>query len=75
MDEVNFPRWVNIAINCARPAITYACGLAVAIGVFVPWTTFDKMGVAASVAGGVSWLRSNDKKVEANAALSSQGGK
>ncbi|MGA7675146.1 MAG: hypothetical protein WCA78_08885 [Rhizomicrobium sp.] len=49
----------------ARPFTIYLSGLAVAIGVFVPCVSQDKLWVAAAVAGSVSIARSIDKHVTA----------
>lgn len=46
----------------ARPFATYAAGAAVAIGVFVPAVTVDKLWVAAAVATGISIARTFDKR-------------
>ena len=47
----------------ARPFTIYTSGLAVAVGVFVPSVSDDKLWVAAAVAGSVSVARSIDKRV------------
>lgn len=56
----------------ARPFSIYLSGLAVAIGVFVPSVSQEKLWVAAAVAGGVSLARSIDKRAAARAAMPDQ---
>lgn len=46
--------------SLVRPAISALNGVAVAIAVFVPYVTYDKMTVAALLWGGTAYLRSQD---------------
>ena len=60
---MNLSDLVDPLTELARPFTIYASGLAVAIGVFIPCVSEDKLWVAAAVAGSVSIARSIDKRV------------
>jgi hypothetical protein len=60
---MNLSDLVDPLTELARPFTIYASGFAVAIGVFVPFVSEDKLWVAAAVAGSVSIARSIDKRV------------
>jgi hypothetical protein len=60
---MNLSYLIDPLTELARPFTIYASGLAVAVGVFVPSVSEDKLWVAAAVAGSVSIARSIDKRV------------
>ncbi len=60
---MNLSNLIDPLTELARPFTIYLSGLAVAIGVFVPSVSEDKLWVAAAVAGSVSIARSIDKRV------------
>ena len=62
---MNLSDLVEPLTELARPFTIYLSGLAVAVGVFVPSVSQDKLWVAAAVAGSVSIARSIDKHVAA----------
>jgi hypothetical protein len=60
---MTFSDCIDPLTELARPFTIYVSGLAVALGVFVPAVSEDKLWVAAAVAGSVSVARSIDKRV------------
>jgi len=50
--------------TAARPFSIYVATLTVAIGVFVPAVTVEKLGVALILGGFTAGLRSMDKRIQ-----------
>lgn len=64
-EDALLPRWALTVTAMARPFGTYACSFAIAVACFGANAAIA-IPIAGAVVGGVSWLRSNDKKVDAD---------